>query len=96
MRFRCVSHAYLENRKITDFTPKPAILLSVSPLDANVRPEVRMSRTLFEKYLSQFCSNVIIMVGGQNSKKRAEIKLKLETIPDCEERVIIATGSYIG
>ena len=28
-----------ENRKITDFTPKSPILLSASPLHANVRPE---------------------------------------------------------
>ena len=46
--------------------------------------------------LSQFCQNVIVMVGGQNTKKRAEVKLKLETLSDHEERVIIATGSYIG
>ena len=36
------------------------------------------------------------MVGGQNTKKRAEVKLKLKTLSDHEERVIIATGSYIG
>ncbi|MCC8484192.1 MAG: DEAD/DEAH box helicase family protein [Rickettsia endosymbiont of Labidopullus appendiculatus] len=29
----------------------------------------------FEKYLSQFCKNVIVMVGGQNIKKRTEVKL---------------------
>jgi len=35
-RFNRVTHAYLENRKITDFTPKSPFLFSVSPLDANV------------------------------------------------------------
>jgi superfamily II DNA or RNA helicase len=64
-----------------------------SPLILTQRKE---HAAFFEQNLSQFCSNVIVMVGGQNTKKRAEIKLKLETIPDCEERVIIATGSYIG
>ena len=64
-----------------------------SPLILTQRKE---HAALFEQYLSQFCRNVIVMVGGQSTKKRAEIKLKLETISDCEERIIIATGSYIG
>ncbi len=50
----------------------------------------------FEQQLSQFCKNVIVMVGGQNTKKRAAIKLQLETVPEHEERIIIATGRYIG
>lgn len=64
-----------------------------SPLILTQRKE---HAAFFEQYLSQFCRNVIVMVGGQSTKKRAEIKLKLETISDCEERIIIATGSYIG
>ncbi len=64
-----------------------------SPLILTQRKE---HAAFFEQHLSQFCRNVIVMVGGQNTKKRAEIKLKLETISDCEERIIIATGSYIG
>ncbi len=37
--FSRVTHAYVENRKITDFTPKSPFLFSVSPLHANVRLE---------------------------------------------------------
>ena len=36
------------------------------------------------------------MVGGQTRKKREEVKHQLESIPDHEERLIIATGRYIG
>jgi hypothetical protein len=36
---RCATHAYLENRKIIKNTPKSPILLSVSPLHANVDAE---------------------------------------------------------
>ena len=36
------------------------------------------------------------MVGGQNTKKRTAVKLQLETVPEHEERIIIATGRYIG
>ena len=50
----------------------------------------------FEQHLSKFCKNVIVMVGGQNTKKRAAVKLQLETAPEHEERIIIATGRYIG
>jgi len=36
------------------------------------------------------------MTGGQSAKQQAEVKHKLETLSDQEERIIIATGSYIG
>jgi len=64
-----------------------------SPLILTQRKE---HAAFFDQYLSQFCHNVIVMVGGQNTKKRTEISIKLKTIPDHEERVIIATGNYIG
>ena len=50
----------------------------------------------FEQHLSKFCKNVVMMIGGQNTKKRAAVKLQLETVPEHEERIIIATGRYIG
>lgn len=56
----------------------------------------REHAVFFEQYLSQFCNNVLVMVGGQNTKKRVEMKARLEAIGDHEERIIIATGSYIG
>ena len=46
--------------------------------------------------LSKFCKNVIVMVGGQNSKQRSMIQNQLAAIPESEERLIIATGRYIG
>lgn len=49
----------------------------------------------FEKF-NKFCKNVIVMYGGQSIKQRAEIKNKLDSISDHEERLIIATGRYIG
>ena len=38
----------------------------------------------------------MVLVGGQAAKKRAEIAKQLASIPDDEERLIIATGRYIG
>ena len=45
---------------------------------------------------SKFCKNVVVMVGGQSVKQRELIKTQLETIPEEEERLLIATGRYIG
>lgn len=46
--------------------------------------------------LSKFCKRVIVMVGGQTAKQRAMVKEQLAAIPESEERLIIATGRYIG
>jgi len=46
--------------------------------------------------LSKFCKNVIVMVGGQSAKLREQVKQQLLTIPENEERLLIATGRYIG
>ena len=36
------------------------------------------------------------MVGGQSVKQRTAVTLQLSSIPDNEERLLIATGKYIG
>lgn len=36
------------------------------------------------------------MVGGQAAKQRAMVKEQLAAIPESEERLIVATGRYIG
>jgi superfamily II DNA or RNA helicase len=70
-----------------------AVRMGCSPL---ILTERKGHAVFFEQYLSKFCKNVIVMVGGQNTKKYVDIKLQLQTISDHEERVLIATGRYIG
>lgn len=70
-----------------------SLKLGCSPLILTQRKD---HAAFFAEHLSQKCKNIIIMMGGQNSRKRMEIKGQLETISDDEERIIIATGSYIG
>ncbi|MCC8399137.1 MAG: DEAD/DEAH box helicase [Rickettsia endosymbiont of Platyusa sonomae] len=70
-----------------------AINLGCSPL---VLTERKDHAAFFEQKLSPFCKNVILIIGGQNTKKRTEVKRKLEMISDQEKRVLIATGRYIG
>lgn len=70
-----------------------AIKLGRCPL---ILTERKDHAAFFEQYLSKFCKNVIVMVGGQNAKKRAAVKLQFEAVPEDEERLLIATGRYIG
>jgi len=46
--------------------------------------------------LSKFAKNVIVLKGGMTAKQRERAMNALEAIPDREERVIVATGRYLG
>lgn len=50
----------------------------------------------FEQRLRSFAKNVIVLRGGMGKKQREEIREKISSIPDKEERVFIATGKLIG
>ena len=50
----------------------------------------------FAERLSKFAKNVIVMKGGMGIRQRKEIAEKLAAIPDHEERLILATGRYLG
>jgi superfamily II DNA or RNA helicase len=51
--------------------------------------------TLKQK-LQNFVKNIIVLHGGMKTTVRKEMITKLAEIPDTEERLIIATGQYIG
>jgi superfamily II DNA or RNA helicase len=46
--------------------------------------------------LSRFARNVIVMTGGMGTKQTRATKRRLEDIAPTDERVLIATGRYIG
>ena len=46
--------------------------------------------------LERFARNVILLVGGMGARQRREIMERLEKIPDTDERVLVATGRYVG
>ncbi|MFT3881097.1 MAG: DEAD/DEAH box helicase family protein [Gemmatales bacterium] len=50
----------------------------------------------FASRLNGFVKNVIVMKGGMGVKQRRSITEQLVSIPDAEERVLLATGRYIG
>lgn len=69
-------------------------------LEAKRSPLVITERTdhleTLEARLKGFAKNVIVLRGGQSDRQRRDISEKLSSIPDGEERVILATGRYLG
>jgi len=52
--------------------------------------------TLLAEIISGFAKNVVVLQGGTGQKQRKQIMETLKNIPDDEERVLIATGRYLG
>ena len=48
------------------------------------------------KRLEHFARHVVVLRGGQSEKQRRDIAARLAAIPQAEERVIVATGRYLG
>ena len=46
--------------------------------------------------LGRFARNVLVLRGGMGTRQRREVMQRLDDIPETEERVLIATGSYVG
>jgi superfamily II DNA or RNA helicase len=46
--------------------------------------------------LRRFAKNVIVLQGGMKAKERKQAAEALESVPDGDERVIVATGRYLG
>jgi superfamily II DNA or RNA helicase len=50
----------------------------------------------FAARLEKFARHVVVLRGGVGAKERREVKARLAAIPDAEERLVLATGRYIG
>jgi len=50
----------------------------------------------FANRLRKFTRNLIVLQGGRSAKKRRDDLNRLAAIPDDEERLVLATGRYIG
>jgi superfamily II DNA or RNA helicase len=72
----------------------------LSALEAGRSPVVITERKdhlqILADRLSKFAKNVIVLKGGMGVKERRRIAEALESIPDSEERVLVATGRYLG
>ena len=72
---------------------KKALAQGRSPLILTERREHVM---LLAEQISKFAKNVVVMQGGMGMRQRKQVQDTLQNIPDTEERVIIATGRYLG
>jgi superfamily II DNA or RNA helicase len=50
----------------------------------------------FAVRLAKFARHVVVLQGGMNALARRKVKDQLAAIPDTEERLVLATGRYIG
>jgi superfamily II DNA or RNA helicase len=50
----------------------------------------------FAARLRNFAKNIIVLRGGMGRRQRAEVAQRLAAVPDGEERLLLATGRYIG
>lgn len=72
----------------------------LSALEARRSPVVITERkdhleTIAER-LTKFAKNVIVLKGGMGVRQRRQVAESLKSIADGEERVIVATGRYLG
>jgi superfamily II DNA or RNA helicase len=51
---------------------------------------------LFEKRLRRLDKNIVVLKGGMGAKQRKALAEQIKNIPGSEERVLLATGRYIG
>jgi superfamily II DNA or RNA helicase len=69
-------------------------------LEAGRSPILLTERTEHLEYFAarvkNFAKNVIVLRGGMGRRQRAEVAERLAAIPDGEERLLLATGRYIG
>ncbi len=50
----------------------------------------------FAEQLEQFARHLIVLQGGMGAKERRRVRERLSAIPGNEERLVLATGRYIG
>ncbi|MDX1409973.1 MAG: DEAD/DEAH box helicase, partial [Saprospiraceae bacterium] len=50
----------------------------------------------FADRLQNFARNLVVLQGGRSAKRRRNDQNRLAAIPDSEERLVLATGRYIG
>ena len=64
-----------------------------SPLFLTERTDHLME---FAERIQHFCQNVIVLKGGMTDRKRRKLAEQIASLDETEERVILATGRYIG
>ena len=72
----------------------------LAALDAKRSPVIITERSdhlaLLAKRFEKFAKNVVVLKGGQSDRQRRALMERLSSVADHEERLLIATGRYLG
>jgi superfamily II DNA or RNA helicase len=72
----------------------------LAALEAQRSPVIITERSdhvaLFAERFEKFAKNVVVLKGGQSDRQRRAVMERLASIADHEERLLIATGRYLG
>jgi superfamily II DNA or RNA helicase len=72
----------------------------IQAVRAGRSPLVLTERTAHLKELVEglkgYVANIIVLRGGRTDRQRRQLAATLAAVPDCQERVIVATGRYAG
>jgi len=90
--YQALVHDGQRNQFILDDI-KQALAEGRSPI---VLTERREHVLLLAEQIKSFAKNVFVMQGGMGIRQRNQLQDALQSIPDDEERIIIATGRYLG
>ena len=89
-------------RSLADDAPRNALILAdvTASLEAGRSPIVLTERRDHLDFLAEWlCGRVrhlVVLRGGASAKRRREVLAELAAIPDDEERLLLATGRYVG
>lgn len=89
-------------RSLADDAPRNELILAdvTASLEAGRSPIVLTERRDHLDFLAErLCGQVrhlVVLRGGASAKRRREVLAELAAIPDDEERLLLATGRYVG
>jgi superfamily II DNA or RNA helicase len=90
--YRALAADEARNRMILDDVIR-AVEEGRSPI---VLTERRDHLEFLEERMRGFVRHLVVLQGGMSTRERREIGARLAAIPDQEERLVLATGRYIG
>ena len=89
-------------RLLAEDAPRNALILAdiIGSLEAGRSPIVLTERRAHLDFLAERLRgqvrHLVVLRGGASAKRRREVLAELAAIPDDEERLLLATGRYVG
>jgi superfamily II DNA or RNA helicase len=96
MTIQDIYQAIIQDRKRNDLIFQDLLATLESGRSPLLLTERKEHLSYLASRLEGFARNVIVLRGGLENKQRQQIEEQMKSIPDGEERIILATGRYIG